>query len=80
MANATATLYNGEETPFNAILISTVGLAITRLLSLPVSTLSSSKIANQFVYVSSFRTTDVDWNIDTSKTSQSLIDEGNVKL
>lgn len=60
-----------------------------------MSTLSSSKVANHFVYVSSFHTTqreiltavqsitgtsDANWTIDTSKTSQNFIDEGNQKL
>ncbi|KAH8803449.1 hypothetical protein F5884DRAFT_507877 [Xylogone sp. PMI_703] len=93
--NRTATLYDGGVSKFNTTLISTVGLAITRLLSLPISTLSSPKIANNFVYVSSFHTTqreifsavqaatgtvDADWKIDTSKTSQEYIDEGNQML
>ncbi|KAJ5601391.1 hypothetical protein N7510_010925 [Penicillium lagena] len=91
----TATLYDGGVSKFNTTLIPTVGLAIARLLSLPVSTLSSPKVANKFIYVSSFHTTqreilsavqkatgtnDADWNIDTSKTSQGFIDEGNQLL
>lgn len=58
--NKTATLYDEGTTRFNTTLIPTVGLAVARLLSLPVESNSGpslSNYANKFIYISSFHTT-----------------------
>lgn len=57
----TAHLLNGGTAKFNTTSLSTVALAIVRLLSLPIATPSTSSpslsdYANRFVYISSFLT------------------------
>lgn len=58
--NRTATLYDEGSARFNTTMIPTVGLAVARLLSLPVKSSSGpslSDYANKFIYISSFHTT-----------------------
>ncbi|ERF75379.1 hypothetical protein EPUS_00172 [Endocarpon pusillum Z07020] len=58
--NKAATFYDEGTTRFNTTLIGTVGLAVARLLSLPIEATSGpslSKYANKFIYISSFHTT-----------------------
>jgi hypothetical protein len=57
--NKTALLLSGGTAKFNTTNLATVGLAIARILSLPVtssSTASLSEFGNRFVYVRSFFT------------------------
>jgi hypothetical protein len=58
--NKTATLYDDGKARFSTTLLSTVGLAVARLLSLPVESSSGASLstyANKFIYLSSFHTT-----------------------
>ena len=89
--NKTATLYDKGNTKFNTTTRGTVGLAVARLLSLPVTGHPSlSDYKNSFVYVSSFHTSqreiltavqkatstsDADWIIQ-QKDAQQYIDGG----
>jgi hypothetical protein len=73
----TATLYDDGAAKFNTTLIPTVGLAVGRLLSLPIkadSGPSLSNFANKFVYISSFHTSQreiLDATLKATDTSES---------
>ncbi|KAL9628540.1 MAG: hypothetical protein Q9164_007231, partial [Protoblastenia rupestris] len=81
----TATLYDGGKTFFASTLISETGLAIARLLSLPISQLDTLK--NKYIYIANLRTnqrqildavqtvtktTDADWKIEHADAREYL--------